>query len=56
MIIRKGVHNMSAIALVLGTKFAILCGETMFIRDSGEKSTISKIKMVESSIYIHILF
>ncbi len=38
---------MSAIMLVMGKQFAVLCGETMFCLDSGKKSKISKVKMVE---------
>lgn len=38
---------MSAIMLTLGPGFAVLCGETMFCLDTGVKSKIGKVKMVE---------
>lgn len=39
---------MSAVLLTLGPGYAVLCGDTMFCLDTGEKTTISKIKMVEN--------
>lgn len=40
---------MSAIAAVLGENFAVFCGETMFCLDTGERSRIEKVKMVQDS-------